>query len=60
MHVPQISERFPSDEKIDTIYFDSKKKEFINYQGKSYRKTEMFKKESIYLMNSISKYYLER
>jgi hypothetical protein len=52
--------KFPSEEKIDTIYMDSKKKGFINYQGKPYRKTEMFKKESIVLMNSISKYYLER
>jgi hypothetical protein len=59
-HVPLISEKFPSEIKIDTIYIDSKKRDFITYQGKQYRKTEMFKKESIDQMNSISKFYLDR
>jgi hypothetical protein len=59
-HVPLISEKFPSEVKIDTIYIDTKKRDFIMYQSKPYRKTEMFKKESIDQMNSISKYYLDR
>ena len=58
-HVPLNSEKFPSGLKIDTIYIDSKKKDFVIYQGKQYRRTEMFKKESIGQMNSISKYYLD-
>lgn len=57
-HVPLISERFPSEVKIDTIYIDSKRGHFIMYQGKPYRKTEMFKKESIDQLNSIGDYYL--
>jgi hypothetical protein len=59
-HVPLISEIFPSEIKIDTIYFDSSKRDFIIYRGEPYIKTEMFKKESIDLMNSISKYYLDQ
>lgn len=57
-HVPLISEKFPSEVKIDTVYIDGKRKDFLMYQGKLYRKTEMFKKESIDQMNSISNYYL--
>lgn len=56
-HVPLISEKFPGEIKNDTIHID---RDFIIYQGKPYRRTEMFKKESIDQMTSISKYYLDR
>ncbi|HTE27270.1 hypothetical protein [Flavitalea sp.] len=57
-HVPLISEKFPSEIKVDTIYFDIKKEDIIVYQGKRYYKTEKFKKESREQLNSITNYYL--
>jgi hypothetical protein len=52
-HVPLISDKFPSSIKIDTIYFN-KGNSFILYQGKPYKKTNMFKRESKDIIDSIA------